>query len=82
MCRQSESVYLTVCECVGLTVCECVCVCTRGAVSGGGVEAGHGDDEQGVGAGAVFVQVGAGRRPVHVAQLQHLQGPRSPPQDG
>lgn len=31
-------------------------------------------------AGAVLVQVGAGRRPVHVAQLQHLQGHRSTPQ--
>lgn len=61
-------------------MCLLVHMRTGGAVARGGVEAGHCDDEQSVGAGAVLVQVGAGRRPVHVAQLQHLQGHRSTPQ--
>lgn len=43
------------------------------AVPGGGVDACYGDDEEGVRAGAVFVQIGAGCGPVHVTQLKHLQ---------
>lgn len=50
-----------------------MCVYTLRAVPGGGVDACYGDDEEGVRAGAVFVQIGAGCGPVHVTQLKHLQ---------
>lgn len=50
----------------------CVSVWTLRACPRRRVEPGHSDDEQGVGSRAVLVQVGAGRRPVHVAQLEHL----------
>lgn len=47
---------------------------TRGAEAGAAVHASHGDDEQGVGAGAVLVQVGELGRAVGVAELEHLDG--------
>ena len=49
------------------------CCPTLSAVPSGRVEARHRDDEQRVGAGAVLVEVGAGGRPVHVAELKHLE---------
>lgn len=47
---------------------------TRGAEAGAAVHATHGDDEQGVGAGAVLVQVGELGCAVGVAELEHLDG--------
>lgn len=44
------------------------------AVTSGGVDARDGDDEQGVRTGTVFIQVGTGRRPVHMAKFKNLRG--------
>ena len=48
---------------------------TGGAQPRAPVEAADGDDEEGVGAGAVLIQVGALRRPVDVAELKDLGEP-------
>lgn len=47
---------------------------TCGAEPCAAVEATDSDNEEGVGAGAVLVQVGALRRPIDVAELKDLGG--------
>lgn len=48
------------------------CAFTLSVCPSGGVVPYYSDNEQSVRTGAVFVEVGAGRRSVHVTQLKNL----------